>query len=191
MVKYTKTINGKKVVKPSNEIIIKTRTEVDGKTVSRMRTNPTEEMLLADGWEIYIQPEPTEEELLQRAKLRKKNEIKAYDKSKNIEEFYISGIPLWLSKADRNGLELRFKAEMSKGLTTTTLWGNGIQFPIPLIDTYGNPGLAFEMLYTLEIYASECYDNTQYHLVEVDKLETIEEIEQYDFKVGYPEKLNF
>ena len=191
MTKYTKIINGKKVVKPSNEIIIKTRTEVDGKTVSRMRTNPTEEMLLADGWEIYTQPEPTEEELLQRAKLRKKSEIKTYDKSSEVNEFFVSGISLWLSKGDRTGLKLRFESELAMGKTTTTLWSNGIQFPLPLVDENGNPGIAFQMLYALEVYASACYDTTQSHLSVVDKLETIEEVEQYDFKVGYPEKLNF
>ena len=191
MTKYTKIINGKKVVKPSNEIIIKTRTEVDGKTVSRMRTNPTEEMLLADGWEIYTQPEPTEEELLQRAKLRKKSEIKTYDKSSEVNEFFVSGISLWLSKGDRTGLKLRFESELAMGKTTTTLWSNGIQFPLPLVDENGNPGIAFQMLYALEVYASACYDTTQSHLSVVDKLETNEEVEQYDFKVGYPEKLNF
>lgn len=47
------------------------------------------------------------------------------------------------------------------------------------------------MLYAIEIYASACYDNTQYHLSEVSKLETIEEIDAYDYTSGYPEKLQF
>ena len=37
--------------------------------------NPTAEMLLEDGWELYVVPEPTKEELLARANRDKKREI--------------------------------------------------------------------------------------------------------------------
>lgn len=47
------------------------------------------------------------------------------------------------------------------------------------------------MLLAIEIYASGCYDNTQRHLAEVDKLETKEEIESYDYRSGYPNILEF
>jgi hypothetical protein len=47
------------------------------------------------------------------------------------------------------------------------------------------------MLNAIEVYASKCYDQTQYHLSEVNKLTSIEEIRNYDYKVGYPEKLQF
>lgn len=153
--------------------------------------NPKDEQLIAAGWTKYEPPTPTNEELLNRAKHRKKIEIQRYDKSSNINEFFVSGISLWLSKEDRTGLKLRFESELAMGKTTTTLWSNGIQFPLPLVDENGNPGIAFQMLYALELYASACYDNTQSHLSVVDNLATIEEVESYDFKVGYPEKLNF
>jgi hypothetical protein len=153
--------------------------------------NPKDEHLIEAGWSKYEPPTPTEEELLRRAKLRKKSEIKTYDKSSEVNEFFVSGVSLWLSKEDRTGLKLRFESELAIGKMTTTLWSNGIQFPLPLVDENGNPGIAFQMLYALEVYASACYDTTQSHLAAVDKFETIEEVEQYDFKVGYPEKLNF
>jgi hypothetical protein len=47
------------------------------------------------------------------------------------------------------------------------------------------------MLYAIELYASACYDNTQRHLAAIKELQTIEEIESYDYKAGYPEKLRF
>lgn len=50
---------------------------------------------------------------------------------------------------------------------------------------------AVQMLYALEVYASACYDNTQKHLTIVDSLETIEEVLEYNYKTGYPEKLEF
>jgi hypothetical protein len=79
---------------------------------------------------------------------------------------------------------LRFEAEIALKHQTTTLWYDGKKFELPL-------NSAMAMLYALEVYASACYDNTQLHLSNVDKLETLEEISEYDYRVGYPEKLNF
>ena len=68
MKRYTKQIDGKTVIKERNRIVI----NKDG-----MQTiNPTHEMLLEDGWVEYVIPEPTEEELLLRAKAYVKNEIR-------------------------------------------------------------------------------------------------------------------
>lgn len=176
MKQYTKEIDGKTVIKTRKDIII----HKDG-----MNTyNPSEEMLLADGWVEYVQPEPTEEELLQRAKIRKKQEIEAYDKSDEVNLFYIGDTPMWLDKETRTGLMLRFQAEISLGNENTTLWANGVQYPLPL-------ATAVQMLYALEVYASACYDNTQRHLSETETLATIEAIEAYDYTWGYPEKLRF
>ena len=59
-----------------------------------------------------------------------------------------------------------------------------MQFPLTV-------EMAIQMLYAIEIYASACYDRTQAHIAKVDKLTTIEEVDAYDYKIGYPEKLNF
>lgn len=148
--------------------------------------NPNEEMILADGWEEYVVPiyEPTEEEILNREKEDKIREITRHDSSHEVNCFYIADQETWLDKATRAGLMLRFQAEQATGADSTTLWHEGMQFPLPL-------GSAIQMLYALEIYASQCYDNTQRHMSEVQKLNTIEEVEQYDFTTGYPEKLVF
>lgn len=47
------------------------------------------------------------------------------------------------------------------------------------------------MLYTIEIYASECYDNTQYHAAQIASIDNIDLLETYDYSVGYPAKLYF
>ena len=47
------------------------------------------------------------------------------------------------------------------------------------------------MLNVLEMYALECYNVTQSHIAAVKALDTIEEIESYDYTVGYPKKLSF
>jgi hypothetical protein len=146
--------------------------------------NPTHEMLVGDGWELYVIPEPTEEELFNEAKRHKIFEINEYDSSSEINIFYIQGLPVWLDKATRAGLKLRFEAELAIGKTDTTLWYDNMQFPLSLEN-------AMHMLYAIEVYASVCYDNTQLHLSNVEKLDTIDEINNYNYRNGYPEKLNF
>ena len=78
---YTKIIDTRQVIKPANKIII----HKDGfQTI-----NPSEEMILADGWIEYIIPEPTEKELFERAKARKIEEIFNYDSSDEVNIFYM------------------------------------------------------------------------------------------------------
>lgn len=174
MKKYTKNIDGREVIKSANEIVVRN---------NGMQTfNPTEAQILADGWEIYERPiyTPT----LEDVKRNKVDEILAYDNSSAVNQFTIGGIPMWLDKATRAGLLLRFEAESKVGREQTTLWNEGVSYTLPLAD-------AMQMLIALELYASECYDNTQRHLAEVAKLETIAEVEAYDYTIGYPAKLAF
>lgn len=162
--------------------IIKTRNQIVIHKDGMNTYNPTEEMALANGWEEYITPihEPT----LQDYQAMKKDEIINYDSSEDVNAFIMRGQSMWLDKATRAGLSLRFQAEQAIGRETTTLWYEGNMFELPIAN-------AMQMLLAIEIYASECYDNTQRHLAEVDKLETKEDIESYDFRSGYPQPLEF
>ena len=146
--------------------------------------NPSLEQILEDGWEEYVIPDPVIVEDINQKKRYKKLEIEDYDKSSNVNMFYMNDIPVWLDKATRSGLMLRFTSEKMMSKTNTSLWYNNHMFEIPLYK-------AFHMLYALENYASECYDNTQKHLAAIDELETIEDVENYDYTLGYPEKLHF
>lgn len=171
---YQKEIDGKTVIKLANKIIV----AMDG----IQYLNPTEEMILADGWVEYV--EPVHERTVEDAKRDAKRRIEEYDSSRSVNEFYMNNYPVWLDKATRAGLKLRFEAEIATGKTDTVLWYEGSQFPLSLEQ-------AMQMLYAIEVYASACYDNTQKHLAEVEKLETIEEVEAYNYRKGYPEKLRF
>ena len=174
MKRYIKIIDGKTIVKRANEIIIRTATE--------QIINPSEQMILADGWEEYVAPVyvPTLEDI----KAKKVDEILAYDSSESVNQFTIGGQPMWLDKATRAGLLLRFEAESKVGREETTLWNDGVSYTLPLAQ-------AQQMLIALELYASECYDNTQRHLAEVQKLESKEAVEAYDYTGDYPQKLAF
>ena len=172
MKKYVKEIDGEKVYKTRQQIVI---------SKNGMSTyNPTEQMILDDGWVEYI--DPVYEETVEDFRRYKINEITNYDQSNEVNEFYIQDIPVWLDKNTRSGLKLRFEAEKVMLKEYTTLWYDNQEFVLPLDS-------AIQMLYAIEVYASECYDNTQKHIAEVLKLETKEDIELYDFRVGYPEKL--
>lgn len=187
---YTKIIDGDKVTKKRNDIVLKkVRTITDPETgenkdVAMNIFNPTEEMLFEDGWEIYVAPELTPEQILANAKRDKKYDINNYDSSTSVNEFYIQDMSIWLDKSTRSGLMLRFNSELAMKKENTTLWYNGISFTLPL-DT------AIQMLYALEVYASECYDNTQAHLANVAKLDTLDAVLEYDYTAGYPDKLYF
>ena len=174
MKKYQKNIGGEIVIKSVNEIIVRKN--------GQQTINPTEAQILADGWVEYV-PQPYIP-TLEEVKAKKVDEILAYDSSGEVNEFSMGGLPIWLDKATRAGLLLRFEAEAKAGRTSTTLWYNGLPFTLPL--TY-----AQEILIALELYASACYDNTQSHIAEVQKMESKEAVEAYDYTTGYPAKLLF
>lgn len=174
MKRYSKVIDGKTIIKRAEEIVIKGN--------GSQTFNPKEDAILADGWVEYI-PQPYVP-TLEEVKARKVEEILAYDSSSEINEFSIGGVPMWLDKATRAGLLLRFEAEGKVGRTETTLWNDGQSYTLPL-------ETAQQILIALELYASGCYDNTQRHIAEVQKMESKEAVEAYDYTTGYPQKLLF
>ena len=179
-------------IKFHNQIVLhgtRTFTDKEGeeRTMEAQIFNPTVEMLLEHGWVEYVEPtpvEPTEEELLNMAKENARREIEDYDLSDDVNGFYMQGQHIRLDKATRVGLMLRLQAEQATGKASTTLWYRSHQFEIPMEQ-------AFQMLYALEVYASQCYDNTQRHLAMVAGLTNYEEVVEYDYRTGYPEKLRF
>lgn len=114
----------------------------------------------------------------------KVSEIQQFDKSINVNSFNFNNNSAWLHKSTRVGLFNSIKIEMEAGKTNTVLWLDGIKYIIPIPDVLA-------MLNTIEIYAINCYNVTQGHIAAVKALKSIEEIESYDFKVGYPAKLSF
>lgn len=175
---YTKIIDGLSHTMPANRIVV----IKDGMQIF----NPTEDILLSDGWKEYIAPENelTEAQILAQEKESITNDVIEYDSSEEVNIFYVNNIPIWLDKATRSGLMLRLQAESAVGITETSLWYNSIEFKLSVSD-------AIQILYALEVYASKCYDNTQYHIANIAKINTIEDLKSYDYTEGYPDKLSF
>ena len=116
----------------------------------------------------------TEAGALERLKYTILVELDKYDNSDAVNGFTLNGIPMWLDKETRNGLRLRFDSQKALGQTDTTLW-------------YG----ITQMLQMLEVYASECFDQTASHKAAIANLTTLDEVFNYDYKSGYPAKLAF
>ena len=121
---------------------------------------------------------------LEKIKQNKLYEIDRYDKSENVNGFYLAGQLAWLPKADRVGLANSTAIEKAAGQETTTLYLNGVAVTLP-VDT------ALQMLSALELYALACYRRTEEHKIAVRNLTDIVEAENYDCTTGYPDKLHF
>lgn len=143
---------------------------------------PTEQQLVE--WDFTLIPEhqPTAEELLERARASKLSELEAYDSSSNVNSFTLNGVPMWLDYATRQQLRTSIEAYQAQGAEQVTKWFNGVQFTFPTATW-------FYMLNLLEVYASDALNVTESHKAAINSLGSIEDIEEYDFTIGYPNKV--
>ena len=146
--------------------------------------NPTEEQLKEAGFIKEKPKEKSKEELLAEAKEMKLAEIETYDESNAVNSFYLNGIPLWLDRETRVGLMHSTERLKYLGRTDTTLWLNGLKIAL-------NCDVVIAMLSQLEEYALKCFDTTEEHKANVKALTSVEEINAYDYRKNYPEKLEF
>ena len=119
---------------------------------------------------------------LKQAKADKIAEISAYDTSDKVNGFILNGLLVWLDKATRVGLMNSTTIAKAAGQQTTTLWLGGIKLVVDC-------DKAIQLLSALEMYALECFNVTASHKQAVSELTTIEEVEAYDYKSGYPKML--
>ena len=119
---------------------------------------------------------------LKQAKADKIAEIAAYDTSSSVNGFVLNGLLVWLDKATRVGLMNSTTIAKSAGQKTTTLWLGGLKLAVDC-------DKAIQLLSALEMYALECFNVTASHKQAVSELTTIEEVEAYDYKSGYPKML--
>lgn len=119
---------------------------------------------------------------LKQAKTDKIAEITAYDTSSSVNGFILNGLLVWLDKATRVGLMNSTTIAKAAGQQTTTLWLKGIKLVVDC-------DKAIQLLSALEMYALECFNVTASHKAAVSELKSIEEVEAYDYKTGYPKML--
>lgn len=119
---------------------------------------------------------------LEKAKKEKLAAILAYDTSSDVNGFILNGNKVWLDKGTRVGLMNSTTIAKSAGQKTTTLWLGSMKLVVDC-------DKAIQLLSALEMYALECFNVTASHKQAVSELTTIEEVEAYDYKKGYPKML--
>ena len=147
--------------------------------VEFLEENP--EATVLEVWEMYIEPISRPLELAIAEKIY---EIDTYDNSINVNQFTINDYPIWLTVEERQQLATQINACELVGRETMTKWYNGISFTFSLSDWK-------QMLIALEVYAGDAKNTTEAHKAAVKNLQDIEEVDNYNYKTGYPEKLHF
>ena len=119
---------------------------------------------------------------LEEAKAEKIAEITAYDTSDKVNGFILNGLLVWLDKATRVGLMNSTTIAKAAGQETTTLWLGGAKLVVDC-------DKAIQLLSALEMYALECFNVTASHKKSVSELMSLEDVEVYEYKAGYPKML--
>ncbi len=172
--RYYKVINGENVFFKGNVLYTDEATIV----------NPTEEQMLAAGWMVYVEPEPSNAEKLAAAKAEKIMQIEMYDASDAVEQFTINDVPMWLGHELRQQIRTSADAYEAMGYEQMTKIFNGAEFTFPI-------SVWRQMLNALEIYAAEALNTTERHKAAVNAMTRRKDVEDYDYTTGYPEKLEF
>ena len=129
---------------------------------------------------LWVKPvKQSDAEILKAFKRARVAEIDEYDTSGDVNSFSLNGVTLWLDRDTRGSLKNRLEAENAAGKTSSTIWYEGYSFALPI-------EYSLDLLNALEVYASECYDVTAQHKVDVEACDTIAEVGACDITTGYP-----
>lgn len=166
----------------------------EGQTMTRELENgvfsgiPTVEQLTSWGFEEWVEPAPTPEQLLERAKASKIVELEAYDQSDAVNSFDIvmagETMSVWLTPDKRADYKNSIDAAELLGMEEVHPVFNGVMVTLPI-------QRAKLALAQVQIYANQCYGVTEIHRENINNLSTIEAVEGYDFERNYPTKLVF
>lgn len=161
----------------------------EGQTLTRKTKDgvfagiPSVELLLEWGFEEWHEPEPTQEELLARAKDIKISEIESYDNSEEVNSFTINGIKGWLDRNTRVALLNALNVVEDLGEEDYSVWFEGVSMTLPI-------SVIKKFLNNLELYAIAALNVTNRHIFEVKNMTSLEDVEAFDITKGYPEKLD-
>lgn len=134
---------------------------------------------------INLDVELAKAQTLEGLKKAMKETIDLYDVSSDVNGFTINDmLTTWFTPAER--------ANYSRSVESAKLLGvEKLQFFVGDVLLEVSTSQAELMLAAIQLYADQCYIVTRQHKLNVDKLQTIEEVTNYDYKSDYPAKLNF
>lgn len=111
-------------------------------------------------------------------------QIAAYDKSDAVNAFSLGAVSMWLTVDERQQLATQISANEAIGRESMSKWFGGHEFSFPIAAWK-------QMLVALEVYAGDALNVTESHKAAVNALADTDEVIDYDFTEGYPEKLVF
>lgn len=109
---------------------------------------------------------------------------KEYDKSNEVNVFYINDIPCWLDSAARTSISRNCDIYEKDKIDTYVLYNNNIGFNIKVSELRN-------LLNRLELYAIETNKVTRDHINEIKAIKDKDGILNYDITTKYPNKLYF
>lgn len=107
-----------------------------------------------------------------------------YDMSNDVNAFLVNGVKYWMPKPMRESLTMTLQEFNRAGIGKIPFELNGKSYELPC-------KLLSEIVTRIEVYATQCMAVTKGHLIAISGLETEEELNEYDYKAGYPEMLEF
>ncbi|WP_311438091.1 DUF4376 domain-containing protein [Hallella colorans] len=122
---------------------------------------------------------PTDIDMAKAAKIA---EIAAYSDSDAVNSLTFNGIKTWLRPNVRANYLVSLDAAELLGETDITFVVEGVQASLPIKQVR-------LLLAKIQRYADACFIVTERHKIAVRELQTVEEVEKYDYTTGYPEKL--
>lgn len=130
-------------------------------------------------WEVLLEAKSLHKQMPRYLQILEAK-IKDYDTSSEVNSFLIGENKFWLDKATRVGL--MHLANCSTDSLQLVLGDQVLTIPVDI---------AKDFLSKLEVYAGQCYLQTQKHLLAIKSLKTVEDVINYDYTKGYPEKITF
>lgn len=122
---------------------------------------------------------------IEEAKAEKLRQIDEYDNSNKVNDFIInSTIHTWFTPTERANYKQSVEAAELMKVDKLQFFIENQLFEVDTIK-------AKQMLAMIQLYADSCFIVTKQHKLAVEELTTIEDVDNYNYKVGYPNKLNF
>lgn len=122
---------------------------------------------------------PTDIDMAKAAKIA---EIAAYSDSEAVNSLTFNGLKTWLTRTVRDGYDTSITAAKNLGEATVTFMVGDKEMQLPIEQ-------ARRVLDLVQRYADACFLVTERHKIAVRALQTVDEVESYDYTTGYPEKL--
>lgn len=121
---------------------------------------------------------------LEVAKKEMLQKIDSHDASDEVNGFLINGIKAWFTVQERNNYKASIDSAKLLGIESLSFFIGDHLLTI-------TPEMAEHMLAAIQLYADQCFIVTKQHKLKVESLESIEEVDLYDYYAGYPKMLEF